>query len=179
MSFFAVTKSQKELLDCNNKFTVIECEPAAGTTHGLLLKAIYEAKKGKYVVVVGVFPSKAGGMCGELSKLLEDTKHTYSQASSIFQLKKGGKIKVIHYKNACTAHGADWLLIDHRFQEFSEYPDVILSAKHVVASCYPDSAINAKNIIKFYNSDNHFWHSINPDYVRKAKEVIPEKFFKE
>lgn len=179
MSFFTVTKSQQELLDCTNRFTIVECEPGAGATHGLLLKAVYEAMKGSYVVVVGSMPNNPGGLTESLKKILKNTKHTFSAKSSIFQLKKGGKIKLVHYGYSCTAVGADWLLIDHRFTEVAQFQGVSQSSKHLVATCYPDDRICGTNRIRFYSEDNHFLHKLRPDYRERAFECIPEKFFKD
>jgi len=93
------TKMQKEVLESNEKLTVITAEPGAGSTVALLMKAYKEASDNHDVNVTFFVRTKwdiqlPGGVRSEFMKLFgEDVR--YSETSCIATLKNGSKIKFV------------------------------------------------------------------------------------
>lgn len=93
------TKMQKEVLESNEKLTVITAEPGAGSTVALLMKAYKEASDNQDVNVTFFVPTPhhlkvCGGAREQFLKLFgQDCR--YSETSCIATLKNGSKIKFV------------------------------------------------------------------------------------
>lgn len=93
------TKMQKEVLESDEKLTVITAEPGAGSTVALLMKAYKEASDNQDVNVTFFVPTPhhlkvCGGVRDQFLKLFGDDCR-YSETSSIATLKNGSKIKFV------------------------------------------------------------------------------------
>lgn len=99
MSVVFATKMQKELLESNEKLTVITAEPGAGSTVALLMKAWQTASDNQDVIVTFFVPTHfhiqaAGGVKESFLKLFgKDVR--YSEKSCIATLSNGSKIKFV------------------------------------------------------------------------------------
>lgn len=99
MSIVFATKMQKELLESNEKLTVVTAEPGSGSTTALLLKAWQEASDNQDANVTFFVNSKfdinrAGSVREYLLKMF-GSEIRYSESSCIATLKNGSKIKFI------------------------------------------------------------------------------------
>lgn len=99
MSVIFAAKMQKELLESNEKLTVITAEPGAGSTTALLMKAWQVASDGQDVNVTFFVPThhhinRAGSVREYMLKMF-GSDIRYSEASAIATLKNGSKIKFV------------------------------------------------------------------------------------
>lgn len=99
MSVVFATKMQKELLESNEKLTVITAEPGAGSTVALLMKAWQTASDSQDVNVTFFVPTifhinRSGSVKDYLMKMF-GSEIRYSEMSAIATLKNGSKIKFV------------------------------------------------------------------------------------
>lgn len=82
-------KFQKDIVESENNLTIVCAERGAGTTTGLIERALYDARQGKFVLFIG---NKR-----EVSRYLENRKNIrHSVLSGVFSLKDiKGKIKCL------------------------------------------------------------------------------------
>lgn len=99
MSVLFATKMQKELLESDEKFTVITAEPGAGATTALLMKAWQVASDNQDVNVTFFVPTRfhinRAGSVKEYMLKMFGSDIRYSEASAIATLKNGSKIKFV------------------------------------------------------------------------------------
>lgn len=103
MSVVFAAKMQKELLESNEKLTVITAEPGAGSTVALLMKAWQTASDSQDVNVTFFVPtrhhiSRAGSVKEYMIKMF-GSDIRYSETSAIATLKNGSKIKFVACDN--------------------------------------------------------------------------------
>lgn len=99
MSVVFATKMQKELLESNEKLTVVTAEPGAGSTTALLMKAWQVASDNQDVIVTFFVPTHfhiqaAGGVKESFLKMFGSDVR-YSEKSCIATLSNGSKIKFV------------------------------------------------------------------------------------
>lgn len=189
-NFKPVLSAQYQLMQSKAKLTIAACEPGAGVTYGLAIKAIHEARdNNKFVLMISTFPDRAGA-CNEIFKhLLDEEQYRYSQASCIYTFPNGGRVKLVHYghKQAWVGCSFDVVLCDHRF-EFLDH-STMFRTNQIVVSAYPDVVMNHEwfhdffdggtfedfvEVVKFKAEDNFFMKdNIYFEYARKS---IPEHF---
>lgn len=188
--FTPVLPSQYKLLKSNSKLVVAACEPGAGATYGLALKAIYEAQQSnKFILFIGTWMDKAGGLLGTFYKILEGQQYRYSKSSQIFTFPSGSRIKLASFHNPEIWIGCnfDWIICDHRFAAL-DY-SMMFKAGHIAVSAYPDVVDTDEwfktfykdgkfedfvEVIKFKSDDNFFME--DNIYFKYARESLPEHF---
>lgn len=189
-NFKPVLPAQYQLLQSKSKLTIAACEPGAGATYGLAIKAIHEARdNNKFVLMISTFPYRDGASNEIFKTLLDGEQYRYSQASCIYTFPNGGRVKLVHYgdKEAWVGCSFDVVLCDHKF-EFLDH-STMFRAKQIVVSAYPDVVNNHEwfkgffdgktfedfvEVIKFQANDNFFMRdNIYFEYARKS---IPEHF---
>lgn len=93
------TKMQKEVLESNEKLTVITAEPGAGSTTALLMKAWQVASDNQDVNVTFFMPTRVhinrAGSVKEYMLKMFGSDIRYSETSAIATLKNGSKIKFV------------------------------------------------------------------------------------
>lgn len=99
MSVVFATKMQKELLESNEKLTVVTAEPGAGSTTALLMKAWRVASDNQDVNVTFFVPTshhinRVGSVKEYMLKMF-GSDIRYSETSAIATLKNGSKIKFV------------------------------------------------------------------------------------
>jgi len=107
MSVVFATKMQKELLESNEKLTVITAEPGAGATTALLMKAWQVASDNQDINVTFLVPTwfhinRAGSVKEYMLKMF-GSDIRYSEKSAIATLRNGSKIKFIACGDNCIA----------------------------------------------------------------------------
>lgn len=99
MSVVFAAKMQKELLESNEKLTVITAEPGAGSTTALLMKAWQVASDNQDVNVTFFVPTRfhinRAGSVKEYMLKMFGSDIRYSETSAIATLKNGSKIKFV------------------------------------------------------------------------------------
>jgi hypothetical protein len=99
MSVVFATKMQKEVLESNEKLTVITAEPGAGSTTALLMKAWQVASDNQDVNVTFFVPTRhhinRAGSVKEYMLKIFGSDIRYSETSAIATLKNGSKIKFV------------------------------------------------------------------------------------
>lgn len=189
-NFKPVLSAQYKLMQSKSKLTISACEPGAGVTYGLAIKAIHEARDNdKFVLFIASWVDKAGELVDTVQKLLEGEQYRYSKVSQIFTFPSGGRVKLAncHNKEAWIGCSFDVVLCDHRF-EFLDYT-TLFKTPQVIVSAYPDVVMNHEwfhrffdggtfedfvEVIKFKADDNFFME--NNIYFKYARESIPEHF---
>lgn len=189
-NFKPVLPAQYKLMQSKSKLTIAACEPGAGVTYGLAIKAIHEARDNdKFVLMISTMPDRAGASNEIFFNLLEHEQYRHSKMSNIFTFPNGGRVKVVHYgnKEAWIGCSFDVVLCDHRF-EFLDYT-TLFKTPQVVVSAYPDVVMNHEwfhrffdggtfedfvEVIKFKADDNFFME--NNIYFKYARGSIPEHF---
>lgn len=103
MSVVFAAKMQKELLESNEKLTVITAEPGAGSTVALLMKAWQTASDSQDVNVTFFVPTRhhinRAGSVKEYMMKMFGSDIRYSETSAIATLKNGSKIKFVACDN--------------------------------------------------------------------------------
>lgn len=99
MSVIFAAKMQKEVLESNEKITVITAEPGAGATTALLMKAWQMASDNQDVNVTFFVPTRfhinRAGSVKEYMLKMFGSDIRYSETSAIATLKNGSKIKFV------------------------------------------------------------------------------------
>jgi len=99
MSVIFAAKMQKEVLESNEKLTVITAEPGAGSTTALLMKAWQVASDNQDVNVTFFVPTRfhinREGSVKEYMLKMFGPDIRYSETSAIATLKNGSKIKFV------------------------------------------------------------------------------------
>ena len=99
MSVIFAAKMQKEVLESNEKLTVITAEPGAGSTTALLMKAWQVASDNQDVNVTFFVPTRHHinrvGSVKEYMLKMFGSDIRYSETSAIATLKNGSKIKFV------------------------------------------------------------------------------------
>ena len=186
MSFKPITNSQYDILKAQSKIVLVACEPGAGATWGLVIKAIHEAQNnGKFVLYITNQPQRAVSANDVFSKLLKEEDYRFSALSQIFTFNSGGRIKLVDFrdKEVWVGSSFDWIICDHRFEAVDKR--ILYSDQHVVVSAYPDvmsshewfdGLIGAKGVelIKMASEDNFFMKGDR--YYHYAHTAIPQHF---
>lgn len=99
MSVVFATKMQKEVLESNEKLTVVTAEPGAGSTTALLMKAWQLASDNQDVNITFFVPTRhhinRAGSVKEYMLKMFGSDIRYSETSAIATLKNGSKIKFV------------------------------------------------------------------------------------
>lgn len=173
-NFKPVLPAQYKLMLSKSKLTILACEPGAGATYGLAIKAIHEARDNeKFVLIISTIPDRPGALNEVFTKLLQGEEYRNSKISNIFTFPNGGRVKVVHYgnKEAWVGCSFDVVLCDHRF-EFLDYV-TLFKTPQVIVSAYPDVVLNHEWFKPFFNK-NQF-----EDFVEVIKCKSEDNFFME
>lgn len=192
MSVVFATKMQKELLESNEKLTVITAEPGAGSTTALLMKAWQVASDNQDVNVTFLVPTwfhiNREGSVKEYMFKMFGSDFRYSEKSAIATLKNGSKIKFIACGDGCVEKtqglGRDLMLFDSNISKDFVLAHLFRAKQMVVIDSIEnlekdDSWANKANlldkvdgrVIGFCEAVKHITGSIEENFLFQGDKV--------
>ena len=178
MSFIAVTKSQMEVLESDERLLVVEAEPGAGLSWALCMKSIKEAQEGKFVghCLSCAWVVDSGGHLDIFRKILTGFNYRYSEKSKILTIGEG-RIKILPAGESHVGQSFDMVISDRcstlQMEDIFNPRNVTLGV-HANQEGFWDKLQQKR--IKMKLDDNIFF--CDDKYKNIAREVLPERFFK-